>query len=1367
MPAVGEGKAVSSSQLLPGACAGELCGVDPSPSKEGGEKPRGNRSANLDAMFTPCMPVGDGSERSAQRDTTSETGIGLVGKQQATSSGYAETVRNTVLQQVAGQGALSGVQAFNGVLQRSECDSKEKSGRGEEIPRECSRGTPPPEVSAATTGTIESKTGDNQGSPVNGLRGTSTACCPNASATTTTASFWPLSSGGTCFPGSASGSRLGRARDNKMPTPLGDICELDHLWWHPIRIVSKVLDLNMDGSPGYPLCRDYTTNREIVERKGVFFLVNLVRERVEKFRLTGFYDDDCIRYFIKAEAHVWAKVEQGRYRLIASVSVVDQLIDSLLFDDMLDAEVKASRYTPIKNGRSFLYGGLDDMFKSMGWNSNTEVCFKDVSAWDWHVRDWMYDLYYETTLRLCNNWPSNPNNLYTALMRERLMCLMYAKCMTSDGTQYQQLLPGTVRSGSKITLSQNTRCSIGDKIDGAIQHHGDFKSYRDGIMGIGDDTIEIRSIPESVTLKTAKDQGRTLKHCHSAYLYAEGPNRPEWCSKNWKIGPYGKVVWWSINWKKFCFNLVNLEKISETEYAAEKLFGACIEYYWDTEHFKLVHAELMKLRNAAQWQRSPAWFEYLHTGNESLTKTMRLEESSELYGRSSKLCMLAEKLVLNSCCPVMQRLVGIEENPGPITSTATYCVSCDRSHGQDLDCIFYPSVGMNVVIGAPIAGLAAAAGLTYALKDYKVTNENYIAKGFQWAVDNLVPQAVKDWPSNMRRSDFNKWLHPSDWKYIMAQDEAREKFQLLLAEQAKVKGKMSIPKPARKALQEIRTMLQMAGVEQNPGPKKGQAKKIEKKVEAKISKAVVSKIGKGPHTALFERLMGHGHKKRVSGKGHFRDGNSEYFVCRTKLANMSITGGNTQGDLLLKMQLNPKMLALAVKVLAIEEQLWEKFVDIEGAFHVIPSVPYTSTTSLVHYVDRDPTDADPIGAAAIDSALNHGGRDFSLKEGGTMPFKLKGNMFVDASTTDTGADLRQQSPGTYRLYVDVKPSASETVAIWATFKIHFKIRQLDVVESPVTTGTGMLEVRTSVVANILATDPCGFAQTVTINPLEKQHAAMASCGHELYLGSDGVSTVIGIPDNLTSSGKMLRVCVTGNATTSCNYVKTTDFNMTEIDIRYGIAGAAFVLNADLALDASSASNPTNITFAGSRMTHVLANGTLTDMLPQTVLLWHWIKFTGTFTAPLLTATFIGFSHNTAASIADTWHRLGPGTVENKVLRESYEQKLHTIEEREKWLVARYEEILGGDSVDKLKSKVKFLEDLLDVKKDSDSKDHKRVTEGKLDLPMMVVKTPPGSPSAQWELQDYVDAKMADAKGNLKGNSFLMRDAVVKSAKAKQ
>ncbi len=36
------------------------------------------------------------------------------------------------------------------------------------------------------------------------------------------------------------------------------------------------------------------------------------------------------------------------------------------------------------------------------------------------------------------------------------------------------------------------------------------------------------------------------------------------------------------------------------------------------------------------------------------------------------------------------------------------------------------------IIAGPIAGLATAAGLTYALKDYKVTNENYIAKGMQW-----------------------------------------------------------------------------------------------------------------------------------------------------------------------------------------------------------------------------------------------------------------------------------------------------------------------------------------------------------------------------------------------------------------------------------------------------------------------------------------------------------------------------------------------------------------------------------------------------------------------------------------------------------
>lgn len=1083
----------------------------------------------------------------------------------------------------------------------------------------------------------------------------------------------------------------------------------------------------MEGSPGYPLCREFSTNRDILEKRGVLFLVELVRTRIERFRRTGVYEDDYIRYFVKGEAHKWAKVVEGRYRLIASLGVVDQIVDSLLFDNMLDAEVKASHDTPIKNGRSFLYNGLDTMFRKCGWNESTIVCYKDVSAWDWHVRAWMYELYYDTTVRLCNNWPQNPNNLYAALMRERLMCLMLAKCMTSDGNLYQQLIPGTMRSGSKITLSMNTRCSVGDKIDGAIMDHGSFLPS-DQIIGIGDDTIEEKSIPDELTVKTAAMQGRTLKHVHSAKLYDEGPNRPEWCSKNWKKGPHGRLVWWSVNYEKFCWNLVNLEKDSERQYAAEKLFGGCIEYYWKPELFTKIHAELMNMKEAISWQRSPQWFEYLHTGNESLGKTMKPEEAAELRQGDSWLLRKAEMLTTQMWRPIPQRLECVELNPGPVCNSANWCSVCYGLLEQDCDC-FTPSVGMLPIVAGPIAGLATAAGLTYALKDYQVTNENYIAKGLQWLVDH-VPQAVKDFPDKLARSEFNKWLHPQEWKYLQAQDREKKRLEEMYKLSQQLKGK---PKIARRAAQELGKLIhhlkpvvldaKAMAVEPNPGPpkgKKGKAKAEVKKVEKAIAHNVLSKVGKGPHTALFERMMGHGHKKKMGGRGRYRNGQEEVFVCRSKLTNLTISNTNNQGDLLLKLQLNPKMLALLVRVLAIEEQLWENFVRIDGAIHVIPSVAYTSVTTLVHYVDKDPTDKTPTGPAAVDSALNHNGKDFALKEGGSCNFHFSGKYFVDGSSDSiqTGADVRQQVPGTYRLMVDVKPGAAttETVAIWATFKVHFKNRQLDTVETPVGGASGCLSVRSANATNIVATDPLGLGcvNTSALFPTYP-YTNQVAAGVQLFVGTDGTGTVIGFPQDLRYSGKIFALTLWGTAATSWATTYSAAYNATTVEAAAGAAGTTGVYRRTFLFDGSSGSSYYQVTFTGNAMQHFYEDGTVATRNAGPYNVWHYVRFTGTFTGATASTMSIEIVNNTASTLMRNWQLLGPGTLENKIYREALEQKYEFAHEIENYCAKKFEEAISADDNKHLREKVAFLESMLSVKKDVEKESKATVEESDVEL----------------------------------------------------
>lgn len=209
-----------------------------------------------------------------------------------------------------------------------------------------------------------------------------------------------------------------------------------------------VAGLDWTSSPGYPYMRRSPTNGAL------FGVVNGVPDPAKSSEIWEMVriqiregSSDPIRLFIKAEPHKVKKIEDGRFRLISSVSVVDQIIDHMIFGSMNDMLIKNWSEVPSKIGWSVLYGGWRAMPHWDKWVA------ADKSSWDWTVNAWLVDMVLEVRCRLCDNLTQQWVDL--ALWRYKQLFLS-PTMITSGGWLLQQVRPGVMKSGCVNTISDNS-----------------------------------------------------------------------------------------------------------------------------------------------------------------------------------------------------------------------------------------------------------------------------------------------------------------------------------------------------------------------------------------------------------------------------------------------------------------------------------------------------------------------------------------------------------------------------------------------------------------------------------------------------------------------------------------------------------------------------------------------------------------------------------------------------------------------------------------------------------------------------------------------------------------------------------------------
>lgn len=262
-------------------------------------------------------------------------------------------------------------------------------------------------------------------------------------------------------------------------------------------VVDAIRDVKMDASPGYPFMHYGTTNEVVMNCLGNTYLANLVLARLEAIGeepLATFFDStplqlvqkglcDPIRLFVKDELHSVEKTNQGRMRLIMSVSLVDQVVERVLYRRLNKAEILSHRALMSKPGMGLSPRGildLEDFFTRMQNPVST-----DISGYDWSVPQWLIDAEMDYRHLMARRQYGSDS-----LMFRRGRLLGFSVLVLSDGTCYQQLVRGIVKSGSYITSSGNS-------------HQRGILAIMVGMMSAPSLIVSARDAPEQVPIHMA------------------------------------------------------------------------------------------------------------------------------------------------------------------------------------------------------------------------------------------------------------------------------------------------------------------------------------------------------------------------------------------------------------------------------------------------------------------------------------------------------------------------------------------------------------------------------------------------------------------------------------------------------------------------------------------------------------------------------------------------------------------------------------------------------------------------------------------------------------------------------------------------
>lgn len=319
-------------------------------------------------------------------------------------------------------------------------------------------------------------------------------------------------------------------------------------------IIRRMDFLNQKSSPGLPWAHLGET-KGVLRQRYAHMIADAVLQRLERLQsmdLSIEWDPralidhglcDPIRLFVKNEPHSKEKANEKRWRLISSVSIVDELIERFLCSPQNEKEIDNWQDCPSKPGIGL---SLDDqaqeLFDSVLPHLST-AAEADVSGWDWSVKWWMFEMEIEARIRLCG---ASPASAFARLLKARIYCLARSVFSSSDGHLFMQTVPGVMKSGSYLTSSSNSRMRV----------MAAYLIGADWAIAMGDDSLET-STPNAIERYAALGiKVKMFRECQGSF---------EFCSHRFVDG-----VAVPINWAKGLYRLlstrIDLERLVQFQF---------------------------------------------------------------------------------------------------------------------------------------------------------------------------------------------------------------------------------------------------------------------------------------------------------------------------------------------------------------------------------------------------------------------------------------------------------------------------------------------------------------------------------------------------------------------------------------------------------------------------------------------------------------------------------------------------------------------------------------------------------------------------------------------------------------------------------
>jgi len=308
------------------------------------------------------------------------------------------------------------------------------------------------------------------------------------------------------------------------------------------QILNAAAQTKQASSPGFQLGFLSASKGKLLEDHDEF-LIEVVRERLDALQaidLTAMdlkpmelYErglTDPIRMFVKNEPHSEEKIKAGRLRLIASVSMADEIIERLLCGAQNEAEISQWETCPSKPGIGFSDAQTEKFVKSVKGKFKADMAEADVSAWDWSVQEWMLAEEAELRIKLCD---APKGSAFARILRNRIYCLSRSVLVTSDGVVFEQTEYGygIMKSGSYLTSSSNSR----------MRNFCAHLVGADDSDAMGDDSLETwvaeaiaRYKALGIKVKFYKIVNGKFEFCSNEYDLSRDP--PVAVPKNWHKG---------------------------------------------------------------------------------------------------------------------------------------------------------------------------------------------------------------------------------------------------------------------------------------------------------------------------------------------------------------------------------------------------------------------------------------------------------------------------------------------------------------------------------------------------------------------------------------------------------------------------------------------------------------------------------------------------------------------------------------------------------------------------------------------------------------------------------------------------------------